>query len=128
MANFNLDVFSRKIIGWLLLAAGLAIIFWAIYSSYNIFTGVKEVPTLFKTGQSAIISPSPQSPASGVMEQDLQQQAQKIIQGQIGEQLKEMMPADFISKIFNLMSWAIFVGLLIFAGGKVAGIGIKLVI
>ncbi len=127
MANLsNTDAFSRKIIGWLLLLAGLAIIFWAIFSSYNIFTGAKEVPTLFKIEQPAAVSSSPQQPASGAMEQDLQEQAKKIIQGQIGEHLKEMMPSEFISKIFNLISWAIFVGLLVFAGGRVAGIGVKL--
>ncbi|MBI4836904.1 MAG: hypothetical protein HY813_00650 [Candidatus Portnoybacteria bacterium] len=127
MANFNLDVFSRKIIGWLLLFVGLAIIFWALFSSYNIFTGAKEVPTLFKTERPAAISSSPQQSASGAMEQDLQEQAQNIIQGQIGAQLKEMMPAEFISKIFNLIGWAIFVGFLVFAGGRVAGIGVKLI-
>lgn len=128
MANFNLDAFSRKIIGWLLLFAGLAIIFWAVWSSYNIFIGVKEVPALFKIEQSPAASSLPQKPASGALEQDLEEQAQKIIQGQIGEQLKQMMPAEFISKIFNLFSWAIFVGFLVFAGGRIAGIGIKLLI
>jgi hypothetical protein len=121
----KIDNLFRKIIGWLLLFAGLAIIFWAIWSSYHIFTGAKEVPTLFKSGESAAVSLSPQ-PTPGVMEKDLQEQAQKIIQGQIGEQLKEMMPADFISKIFNLFAWAIFVGLLVFAGSHIAGVGIKL--
>ncbi|OIP77464.1 MAG: hypothetical protein COT61_05365 [Candidatus Portnoybacteria bacterium CG09_land_8_20_14_0_10_44_13] len=127
MANFSLDVFSRKTIGWLLLFAGLVIIFLAIFSSYNIFTGAKEAPALFRIEPSAEVSSSLQQPAPGVMEQDLQEQAKNIIQGQIGEQLKEMMPAEFISKIFNLMSWVIFVSFLVFAGGRIAGIGAKLI-
>ena len=47
------------------------------------------------------------------------------------EQLKEMIPiSDLFNdfpKFFNLISWSIFIGILIFAGGKISSLGIKLV-
>ena len=39
---------AEKIFGWGLLIAGLIIIGWTLYSSYNIFAGKTIAPEIFK--------------------------------------------------------------------------------
>lgn len=107
----------KKIIGWALLSIGLIIIFWSLYSSYNIFTAKSEAPEVFKiTEEGAQISQKP-----GTF--DVQEQMEEMM----GEQLKKMLPTDFLPKLFNLIAWSIFAGILIFGGVQVSNLGIKLI-
>ncbi len=110
---------TNKIIGYILLAAGLLLIVWTIYQSYNIFTAKVSAPFIFRVQAVAKTSES----AGGNLQELLQQQMQQELQKQIGQ----ILPADTIPKILNLVSWSILAGILIFAGGTVAGIGIKMV-
>ncbi|MFC1663577.1 hypothetical protein ACFL0A_00375 [Patescibacteria group bacterium] len=106
----------RKIFGWILLFLGIAVIIYSLYSSFNIFTGKTAVPELFKmTEQETSLSQKGET-------QDLQGQMEKMI----GEQLKGILPVDFISKLFNLIAWSIIAGILIFGGFQIANIGVKL--
>ena len=113
----------QNISGWILLLAGLAIIIYGLYSSYNIFLGKNSAPEIFKLGeeenkvQEASKGKIPSSPA------DLQKEAEKMIQ----EQLKGLIPQEVIFNLLNLISWSIFVGILILAGGHISGLGIKLI-
>lgn len=106
-----------KIFGWFLLLAGVIIIFWSLYSSYNIFTAKAAAPEIFKVAEKEAALPQ-----QGRV-QDLQAQIEKMI----GEQLKGMLPADLLPKLFNLIAWSIFAGILIFAGAQIASLGIKLI-
>jgi hypothetical protein len=38
-----------------------------------------------------------------------------------------MIPIGAVSKVLNLLSWSLFAGILIIAGGVISGIGVKLV-
>ncbi len=108
---------SEKIIGWILLAVGIAIIAWGIFYSFNIFTGKAEPPAIFKV----VATNTTTSPKGGGLVD---------IQGQLGnivsEQLKGILPLDFLPKLFNLICWSIFMWILVFSSGKIADIGIKL--
>lgn len=55
---------------------------------------------------------------------DIQTQLEQMM----GRQLMEMLPVGFLSTILNLVAWSIFVGILIFAGSHLAGLGIKLLL
>lgn len=104
---------TKKIIGWILLAAGVLLIIWAVYSSFQIFTSKKPAPEIFK----------PQTTQQQVRQQgELQQQMESAV----SEQLKKILPAESIPELLNLIAWSVFVYILIFAGGKIAFIGIKL--
>ncbi|MCK5332604.1 hypothetical protein KAJ41_01935 [Candidatus Parcubacteria bacterium] len=135
---------SNKIVGYALLALGLAVIFFGIYSSYNIFAAKKDAPQVFKYDNSQSIS-SDSEDSVGVKEEivvdrsrltdpnyvkNLEDQqramAENLVKDQIGGLLKEIIPQEFIIKLLNLSSWSIFVFILIFAGGKISGLGIKL--
>ena len=124
----------KKIAGWALFVLGLLIIFWGLYSSYNIFTAKKEVPKIFKIEKTAekeeekneekeekAESPETLSP------EQAQERAQEEMKEIMEEEIKSIIPSEFISKILNLMSWAVFAGILIFGGGRVSTIGIRLI-
>ena len=104
----------KSIIGWVLIVLGLAIIFWVIFSSYEIFTAKTKVPEIFQTAERGEVLPE------GFLTQE--EQMQKMI----GEQLKGLLPAGFLPELLNLAAWSIFAMILFFGGGKVAEIGIKL--
>lgn len=106
----------NKILGYLLLFVGLAIIFWTLYNSYNIFTAKITPPEIFKASETESVS------SQKTKTQDLQAQAEEVIR----EQFKEMLPPDLLPNLFNLISWSIIAGILIFGGSKVSNIGIKL--
>ena len=136
---------SNKIIGYLLLTVGLVVIFWSIYASYNIFTAKKEAPKIFSYNSEGVIdldSKDENVENTGAinidkskltdpnylksLEAEQKAQAESMIKDQISGQLKEIIPEEFILKLLNLSSWSLFVFILIFAGGKISGLGIKL--
>ena len=49
------------------------------------------------------------------------------IQGQIQNALIKILPLDLINNTLNLVSWLILMWILIYGGGKLADIGIKLI-
>ena len=108
----------KKIIGWILSILGVLIIFWGIWSSYQIFTAQNPVPEIFSIGK--LQENSENLPSTGELTQ--QQQIQKVIK----EQINEMFPPESTSKVFNLISWSIFMFILIAGGGKISTLGIKL--
>ncbi len=102
----------NKILGFILLGLGLLIILYGLWSSYNIFSGHKEAPQLFNIFQGT-------EESSGSSEE---QQMQAILE----EQLGKILPKESIPQIFNLISWSIFMGILVFGGGKISDIGVRL--
>lgn len=102
-----------KIFGWLLLLVGLAVIVYSLYSSYSIFAVKKSAPEIFETNEENL-----QQVGSSV-EEMLQEQVKGIV-GQI-------LPDNSITGLLNLIAWSIFAGILIFGGGKISGLGIRLI-
>jgi hypothetical protein len=111
------------ILGYILIAAGLAMICFVVLQSYNIFTGKVSPPGIFKFENSSL-SPLP-SPSEKTSTSPTE--IQKQVETMISEKVKEILPMELISKVFNLISWSILAGILIFAGTQIAGLGIKLV-
>lgn len=93
----------ERIIGFILLLLGVVIILYALYASYGIFTGGEDPPEIFEASQ-----------ATGVVSEELQ------------KQLESLLPDEALPKTFNLFAWSILAGILIFGGGQVAGLGVKL--
>ena len=140
-----MDTASNKTIGYLLLIVGLVVIFWSIYASYNIFTAKKEAPRFFSYNNEGVIdldNKDKNVEDTGVisidkskltdpnylksLEAEQRAQVESAIKDQISGQLKEIIPEEFILKLLNLSSWSLFVFILIFAGSKISGLGIKL--
>jgi len=106
----------QKIIGWGLLILGISIIVWTLFTSYNIFTGKTEPVIIFKIEEKEKISFSEREKLS-------LEEMEKIVE----EKLREIFPTEFLSKLLNLISFSIFVGILIFAGSQISSLGIKLI-
>jgi len=111
---------ATKIFGWALLIAGLAVIGWTLYSSYNIFTGKVEVPEIFKMAEKETALPQ-ENQAQGI-----QAQMEEKVKEMLGEQLKGIFPTDTLPKILNLIVWSILASILIFGGSQISSLGIKL--
>jgi hypothetical protein len=110
----------RKFFGWILILVGLMIIFWSLYNSFNIFRGKIEAPAIFKISEKETL------PASKFSESKIKTELKVEIEKMVQEQLKSLIPPDFLPKLLNLISWSIFASLLIFAGAKISSLGIKL--
>lgn len=110
-----------KIFGWALLVAGVVIIVWTLYSSYNIFTGKTEIPEIFK-----IEAKEGLAPTTGKIP-TTQAELQKEMEKMIGEQLMGILPVDTVPKLLNLTVWSMLAFILIFGGGQISSLGIKLI-
>lgn len=110
---------AMKIFGWALLLAGITIIGWTLFSSYNIFTTKTDAPAIFATEEKTEII----APETGMGILDIQTQMEEMI----SEQLKGIISPDFMPKILNLVAWSIFTFILIFGGAQISGLGIKLI-
>ena len=110
----------NKIIGYILLVLGLIIVFFTLYQSYNIFNDKISAPIIFKTQIT-------QQKSKANNQLNLQEQMQEQVQKVINSQISELLPIDTLPKILNLFSWSILAGILIFGGGQIAIIGIKLI-
>ena len=109
------------IFGWILLMIGISIIFWTLYSSYNIFTGKEKIPEIFQTeAQKFEIT---NKPKTGPSQSEPQKEIEKIIE----DQLKKMLPVNFLPRLLNLICWSILAGILIFGGSQISSLGIKMI-
>ncbi len=115
------------IAGWVLVAAGLAVIGAAINASYRYFTAKAEFPAVFKVSAK---NPASDLPAQAEIEnlslEDAQNYLQNQIQYSVNRALVDMLPDDAIAKMLNILSWSIFSAFLIFAGGKISWLGVQL--
>lgn len=113
----------KKIIGWVFIFVGVLIIMGGVWESYQIFSAQKLAPEIFKF-QEKKISPVLIEPKKTIEkpEEKISREVRETIQ----EQLEKMLPSDFVVKLLNLISWSIFATFLIYAGGKISELGIKL--
>lgn len=110
-----------KLFGWILLFLGLGIILWALYFSFNIFTGKTLAPEIFKTERVEPLAPKKETPKT------LEAQLKEKISQVLSEQLKKIFPTETFPKLLNLITWSIFAGILIFGGTQISTLGIKLI-
>ena len=114
--------------GWALLFAGVAIICSTLYFSYNIFTAKSEVPAIFNMDEINEQKDLPVMPDLSKGTQGMSPEIQQEIMRQmIGEQVKEILPTEFLLIFFNLIAWSIFAGIAIFGASQLAGLGIRLI-
>ncbi len=112
---------KNTIVGWILLAIGLLIIFWVLVVSYNIFSGRSTPPEFFQTEEMAS-SEEGMGEETAVSKNELEEM-EKILE----DQIKEFLPVDQFPDFFNLIVWTMFASIMIFGGSKISGIGIKLI-
>ena len=123
----------QKIIGWVVIFAGLGLITFSVNTSFSYFTGKSDFPPVFKTPapetRQEVFNDNASLPAgeiSGTI--DPQIQMQQVLNQATSQAVANALPADSIAKILNLLSWSVFVTFLVFAGAQIAGIGTKLLL
>jgi len=94
-----------------LLIVGILLIVLPIWQTYNIFVGKAMPAQVFAR------------PAALKINQNV---SAFDIQGQIQNALIKVVPIDFIDNTLNLATWLLLVWILIYGGGKIAEIGVKL--
>jgi len=90
----------EKIFGFILIIIGLMLIFYSIYSMFNIFSGSSNPPKIIKMNDVKLSIP---------------------LVGEI-----EILSGEEISKIANMSLYSIFMFFIISAGSRIADLGIKL--
>ncbi|MDA1337411.1 MAG: hypothetical protein O3C23_01460 [bacterium] len=109
----------QKTLGFILLAVGIGVIGYSLFSSYLIFTGSNDAPEIFPIVKEKTASPNV---SVGSLE-DLQNQLPDLL----GQQLSGLLPTGAVPQMLNFGLWSMFASLLLFGGSLIAGIGVKLV-
>ena len=112
----------KKIFGSILILLGLAVVFWTIFETYNIFTAQKEPPQIFE-----MVTQTTTKGEEAEKVKSPEEKMQILQQQMIVEQFQKMFPAEFSVKLLNLISWSIGTMILFFGGGKISQIGINLI-
>ncbi len=102
MSSETAAVKNEKILGYVLLGAGLLFILLTAHSVYAVFTGISAAPQIFKMDSIEI-------PAAN------------------GAPAVAIMSGKNLSKLMDLGGWYILMFFLAQAGAKIAGLGIQLI-
>lgn len=103
---------TNKIIGYVLLTLGVLLIILPLWQTYSIFTGKTMPAQVFARPVALTVNPNVSALDIG---------------GQIQNSLIKIIPVDLIDNTLNLTSWLLLMWILIYGGGKIADIGIKLI-
>lgn len=103
---------NKIIAGYVLLVIGVLLIVIPLWQTYSIFTG-RSLPA------QVFIRPPSLKVNSNVSALD--------IKGQVQNALIKIMPIDLINNTLNLTCWLLLMWILIYGGGKIADIGVKLI-
>ena len=97
--------FNEKVVGYVLLAVGVVMIFFSVYLMFNVFTGASAPPSLFNFSDVSFPIPQPDGTSETV----------HIISGQ---DMNRMAAMGF---------WYMLMFFIAYAGGKVASLGVNLI-
>lgn len=128
----------EKILGFVLLAAGLSIIGASLYLGYNTFIKAQDPPEIFKPSVVSVADPAvtPTATPSAPLPKNLNEINPADLQKMAGnnlitpEMLKSIIPPEMFSytyRMLNLTVFSIFLWVLITAGAKVASLGVALI-
>ena len=114
----------KIIVGWVLLAVGLAVIGWTVNTSYRHFTAKADFPPVFNFGENNGTAKS-QSPDAANL--NVEAQMQLAMSQATQEAVANLLPAQEIAKLLNVIVWSMFAAFMVYAGFKIAEIGIKMI-
>jgi len=101
----------RQFLAWVLIIIGLVIVFWDISSSYFYFTAQEKFPQVFV---GTAVKTDTVNTGTAIQDQ---------IGNVIKDQIKQLVPENTVTQLLNISSWIIFASFLLWAGGKLIGIG-----
>src|SRR5262245_1314907 len=104
----------NKVIGYLLLVAGLLCIMIPLFQTYRIVIGAVQPPQLFHLPKAKAI-------------EKLQNTAGVDGNAQFQQAILKVLPPESLNGTLNIANWMLLVWIFSFGGGKLAHIGILLV-
>ena len=104
---------TERIIGILLLVAGLVLIAYTLFLSFTFFIGSAIPPEIFMV---------PITTSSTALETFALDNIPELLESQ----LENLLPSGAIPRMLNFGLWSVFAGILIFAGTQISSLGIKL--
>ena len=102
LVNVKLKIKNEKIVGYILLAVGVVMIFVSVYFMFSVFTGVSSPPILLHFSDISLSFP-------------VETEATSMISGQE------------LSKMIAMSFWYLLMFFIMWAGGKVASLGVNLI-
>ncbi len=117
---------GNQIVGYVLLAAGIAMIMLAVYGMYKVFTDIEPPPSVITL--SDIKFSIPGLGAEPVNEAGPAVEVEPEIEP--ASEMKEeilLMAGDQVSKITNMMLWYIFMLFVASAGARLGNLGVKVI-
>ena len=93
---------TEKIIGYILLTLGVILLLFSIFEMVNVYTGNASPPNLFNLSDISLPL------------------------GQDGSNISLIQGAQ-LSQLPNLFFWFILMGFVLFAGGKIASLGVSMI-
>ncbi|MDD4661870.1 MAG: hypothetical protein PHG24_01135 [Candidatus Pacebacteria bacterium] len=103
----------KKTLGWIFLALGIVIILFTTLQTYNYFTGVDVFPELFYGAVETQSSSASSDSLNAMME------------SMLSSQLNSFISKDSITLLLNMTAWSLFAFFMVFAGGKLFELGLK---
>lgn len=112
----------KNLVGAVLLTTGVGIILVTLFFSYQVFTGEKPAPGVFISTENTPQKETTDN-TTGLTPEE---QMEAVMEEQLQKNIGNILPSEKINKMLNLVSWSIFAGIAILGGGRIGGLGIKL--
>ena len=107
-----MELTVRQFLAWVLIIIGLGIVFWDISSSYLYFTAQEKFPAVF--AENTAVKTEVVNTGTTIQDQ---------IGNVVKDQIKQLVPENTVTQLLNMSSWIMFASFLLWAGGKLIGIG-----
>jgi len=121
---------ANQIVGYVLLAVGIAMIMLSVHGMYKVFTDIEPPPAIITLSDIKFsipglgAEPEHESDPAGEIEPEIE------LPSELKAEMKEeilLMAGDQASKITNMMLWYIFMFFVTSAGAKLGGMGVKVI-
>jgi len=110
-----MEITVRNLLASLFIISGILIVSFDLLNSYYYFTAQKEFPRVFAVPQGTVSSLEEAPITSTSIETQ--------VGNMIKDQIKQFLPENTVSQALNMSSWIIFASFLLWAGGKLIGLG-----
>ncbi len=95
---------DEKVVGYILLAVGVLMIFFSVYSMFVVFTGASAPPSLFNFSDVSLSVPQPEG----------------------GSETMQIVSGQDMNRMADMGTWYMLMFFVVYAGGKVASLGVNL--
>jgi hypothetical protein len=114
-----MQITVRNLLAFLFIISGILIVFFDILNTYYYFTAQKEFPQVFAAPKGTVssLNEAPTTPT------DITGALENQIGNIVKDQIQGLLPENSVSQLLNMSSWMLFASFLLWAGGRLIGLG-----